>query len=181
MDNKELRKKAIETVAFYTDLGNEIFKTSMKMPIVDFSLKGKVGGKYHTTEHKVKVNMVLFAENYDDYIENTIPHEVAHAFQRHMFEHYDDYGRRVMPHGREWKRIMLAFGKNPSVTHSYDVSNSTQRTVAREFVYSCKCMEHKLTIIKHRRMQKAMYRGGAYVCRHCKGKLEFVGRKSLAA
>jgi len=175
-----LKRKAIETVKFYTDLGNEIFHTDMRTPHVDFSLKGKVGGKYYSKGHKVKVNMVLFAENEEDYIENTIPHEVAHAVQRHLYGAYNyRTGRRVMPHGREWKQIMIAFGKSPSVTHSYDVSNATQRTVPREFVYKCKCRTFNFTIIRHRRVQQAERQGrGSYSCRSCHGKLKYVGRAS---
>jgi len=179
MTNNDLRDKAIEIVASYTKLGNKIFNTDMRKPHVDFSLKGRVGGQYLTRKHVVRVNMVLFAENYDDYIENVIPHEVAHAFQRHIHNAFCfDSGRRIMPHGREWKNIMIQFGKNPSTTHNYDVSNSTQKTVARDFIYNCGCRSYNFTIIRHRRAQK---RQGTYSCRKCHTKLEYVGKDSIAA
>ena len=77
--------------------------------------------------------MVLFRENFEDYIEQTLPHEIAHAFVRHqkysICPSFDDvisgrYRRssRPKPHGSEWKRVMLAFGKTPSRCHSYEKS-----------------------------------------------------------
>jgi len=177
MNNSELRAKVIETVAFYTDLGNETFKTNMATPNIDFSLKGRVGGKYSPREHMVKVNMILLAENAEDYLESTIPHEVAHGFQRHIYGQYQ-HGRRIMPHGYEWKRIMLTLGKNPKRTHSYDVSNATQRTVAREFAYRCHCKTHMFTIIRHRRAQKSQ---AGYRCKRCGHSLSYVGNKMAVA
>lgn len=179
MQTAELKSKAIETVKFYTELGNEIFHTNMRMPHVDFSLKGKVGGYYYSKGHKVKVNMVLFAENYEDYLDTTIPHEVAHSLQRHLHGHINyRNGRRIMPHGQEWKRIMIAFNKSPKVTHNYDVENATQRTVPREFVYRCGCRTHNFTIIRHRRSQRSQ---GGYRCRRCGQSLKYVGKESAVA
>lgn len=173
MTNSDLRNKAKEVIAFYTELGNELFKSDMRKPQIDCTLKGKCGGQYDPSKHSIRVNMVLFSENYDDYIENTLPHEMAHAFQRHIHGRIDyRTGRRIMPHGREWKTIMYQFGKTPSTTHNYNVDNSTQRTVAREYVYSCNCRSYDFTIIRHRRAQR---QEGMYSCRKCNGKLKYNG------
>jgi len=171
MDTHELRRKAIETAKYYTDLGNKIFNTNMSCPNLTFKVRGRVGGKYSSATHEVKVNMVLFSENVEDYIDRTLPHEVAHAFQRHLYGHYNGY-RRVMPHGVEWKRIMRAFGKTPKVTHSYDTTNASQRTVKQAYPYRCSCKEWNLTIIRHRRAQQE---NTPYRCPKCRTRLVFAG------
>jgi len=172
MEASELKAKAIESIKHYVDKGNAIFNISMPYPKTDFSVRGTVGGKYATSSHTVMVNMVLFAENVNEYLTSTIPHEVAHAFQRHIYGNYNSF-KRVMPHGNEWKRIMIALGKNPKRCHNYDTSNATARTVSRDYSYSCNCnTPHNLTSIRHHRMQsnKAVYR-----CVRCKAALRYDG------
>jgi SprT protein len=170
MDTATLRAKAIEQIRHYTELGNQRLNTDMPMPKVDFSVRGRVGGKYSPRTHTVMVNMVLFSENVEHYLEQTIPHEVAHGFQRHVYGQYR-YGKRVMPHGTEWKNIMRVLGKRPDRCHSYDTSNASRHTVARSFPYKCDCSTYNLTIIRHRRAMK----GIGYSCRKCGGSIRYVG------
>lgn len=164
------RMQAIDTVQFYTDLGNELFNTNMRTPSVVFSLNGKCGGTYSTRNHVININSVLMGENMGEYIEQTIPHEVAHAFQRHIYGGYR-YGKRVMPHGKEWKSIMTSFGKEPMRCHDMDTSNSTCRTVGRDYQYRCNCRTFNFTAIRHRRSMK----GTKYTCLICHSRFEYVG------
>jgi SprT protein len=123
--------------------------------------------KYSIRKHMIMVNAILFSENVEEYLNQTIPHEVAHAFQSHL---YRNCGYRVMPHGSEWKRIMIKFGKNPKRTHSYDVSNAVMRRVQKNYIYICNCKSHHyLTATCHNRAKKAKEQGrNAYRCRICK-------------
>ena len=174
--SNELRIKALAVVQEYTEMGNRIFNTSMAVPTITFKLKGACGGQYSSRTHEVRVNMVLFAENVEHYADTTIPHEVAHAFQRHLYSS-SSMGRRVMPHGQEWKRIMVRLGKSPKRCHTYDTSNSSKKTVAKSFEYRCNCKSFMFTIIRHRRAQKAEAQGigGCYRCPKCKGNLKYAG------
>lgn len=165
-----LKAKAEEAIRFYSELGNEILKTNMTVPRIDWSLKGKVGGAYRTGNHTIRINLVLLSENIEYYLEQIVPHEVAHACV-HAKWGFFRYHSRISPHGQEWKYVMRAFGKSPDRCHNLDVTNATQRTVAREYVYHCGCNEYKLTIIRHRRIQK----GAKYTCRHCHKSLEYKG------
>ena len=176
MTRTDLINKATETIDFYTEMGNEVFAIQMPMPKLDFSLRGTCGGKYSPRLHTVKVNLVLFKENFEDYIENTLPHELAHAITRHKFD--TEYSR-VKPHGPEWKRVMRALGKAPTRCHSYDTSNARVRRVRKGYEYSCACKTYSLTIIRHRRAQKAM--GSGYRCRKCGQSLRYVGHESAVA
>jgi SprT protein len=168
----ELMAKAEEAIRFYVELGNEVLNLNMSYPTPDYSLRGKCGGQYDPRIHSIRINMVLLSENLEDYLDQTIPHEVAHALTRSKYERY---GRRIQPHGNEWKSVMRALGKRPDRCHSYDVSNSTVRTVKRQYKYACRCKTFELTIIRHRRAQKAVAQDkSAYKCRACNSPLKYI-------
>jgi SprT protein len=167
----ELKSEVIEAIENYVTLGNKLFATQMRMPNADFSLRGRVGGIYSSKTHSIGVNMVLLAENTQDYLSQTIPHEVAHAFQRHIYGSVY-YGKRVMPHGNEWKRIMIKFGKDPKRCHSYDTQNAQVRRVSRDYEYVCNCGTHNVTALLHKRMQ---IENKKYRCRKCNTRLSYNG------
>lgn len=189
MTTSELKNQATETIKFYVELGNEIFNTDLKMPEIDFNLKGTCGGKYSIRKNIVKINLILFAENVEDYLNQTIPHEVAHAFQYHLCHlknvtNQAFYGaKKIMPHGKEWKQIMRAFGKDPKRTHSYDVSNAKIRRIAKNHVYVCGCKDpHYLSDTCHKRALRATQLGhAAYKCRICKKHLIYQSENSQIA
>lgn len=104
----------------------------------------------------VRLNPVLMAEN-DDFIEETVPHEIAHVG---VFYWLGRPARR--PHGREWLRLMHLLGAEPSRGHRYDVSNAVTRRL-RRYPYACGCREHRLTSIRHNRVRF----GASYCCRQC--------------
>jgi SprT protein len=163
-------EKAKEAVEFYTEMGNEILGTDMPTPFLDFSLRGTMGGAYSPAKHTVKVNLVLLSENFEDYLEQTIPHELAHGFVRHKWG--NSYrGRVVRSHGREWKSVMRALGKEPTRCHSYDVDNARVRRVAKQYRYACACQEFELTSIRHNRIRDAK----TYSCKRCRQPLKYQG------
>jgi SprT protein len=163
----ELKSEVIEAIENYVTLGNKLFATQMRMPNADFSLRGRVGGIYSSKTHSIGVNMVLLAENIQDYLSQIIPHEVAHAFQRHIYGSVY-YGKRVMPHGNEWKRIMIKFGKDPKRCHNYDTENAKVRKVARDYEYVCDCRTHHLTALMHK---KISVQHKNYKCLKCKTRI----------
>lgn len=61
-------------------------------------------------------------------VRETVLHEYAHLVV------YDRWGDQAMPHGEEWREVMILFGLNPQVTHDYECQ---RRTVKKP--YSCKC------------------------------------------
>jgi len=56
---------------------------------------------------RVKLNLLLFHEDNRDLLLETLCHEVAHAAA------YRIHGRRVRPHGREWRALLTAAGFPP--------------------------------------------------------------------
>src|SRR5271165_56987 len=101
------------------------FKKMYYVPSVHYDVKGTLGGYHHNGG--VHFNPILLMENLEDYIENTVPHEVAHhidtingdnARPEVSFGTYSAailVGRRFKRpkrsvHGPSWQLIMRVFG-----------------------------------------------------------------------
>src|SRR3546814_5914536 len=113
--------------------------------------------KYH-----VQLNSVRYQENIQDFLEDTIPHEVAHLIT------YVLHGREAKAHGNEWQSIMRALGVRPDRCHSYDTTNSAVAKAVYKFKCDCKVFE-----LSSRRYKKGL--AGHYSCKKCQSKLHFVG------
>ena len=154
----------------FLDMAEHHFGRSFNPPHVRCNLRGTTGGTYSSKKDELAFNGVLMRENPEEYWNQVIPHEVAHKVQRDVYGHYR-HGKRVMPHGREWKAIMRLFGLNPDRCHKMDVSNARVRRVARNYTYKCRCQTHNLTKVRHNRIQQ----GIKYRCGTCKNPLEYAG------
>ena len=84
------------------------------IPVIKYDLKGVVAGQCIYIGI-IRLNSFLLRENLEDFLENTIPHEVAHYIAVKVF------GSLIKPHGKEWKMIMNLLGVFPVRCHSYDV------------------------------------------------------------
>ena len=125
-------------------------------PVISFDLKGQAAGQANYRENKIRFNRQLLEKYTPEFVDQTVPHEFAHLVA------YQKFGRRIRPHGMEWKRVMEAFGVDPARTHSFDVA-PTRRL--KRFHYRCHCpgSDYQLSSIRHNRVQ----RGGIYLCRKC--------------
>lgn len=126
---------------------------------IKFDLTGKAAGMAlfpHRATSIIRFNALLLIENREDFLKRTVPHEVAHVIARNIF------GKKIKPHGVEWKQVMKLFGAEASRCHSYDVSRSTRRTLKR-FSYHCECRTHELSSIRHNRVLQ----GQRYHCVKC--------------
>ncbi len=161
----ELINKAREQVIGFTLKPEDVF--------VRFDLRGTTAGQggYFSDEQGfgVKFNLHLLNENWQDYLDETIAHEVAHVVVTAQYKHSN--GRRPKPHGREWQMVMRnVFNTEPQRTHDYDVAACRVRTVKR-YKYKCSCRTHMLTSIRHNRILRGEQ---VYHCRSCKGTLTLV-------
>ena len=158
----DLIAEARTQVDFWFDLAEELipaFKMEWR-PRVTFNLRGQTAGTASWSKRELRLNEILLRENFEHFQKRTIPHEVAH-FVTHAIT--QGYGKS---HGREWKMVMRKFGCEVSRCHSYDVTNSTVRTVVKEYRYICGCSERMYTRIRHRRSEE---NGGRYYrCRNCR-------------
>ncbi|SDJ36927.1 SprT protein [Ferrimonas sediminum] len=123
-------------------------------PQIGFTLRGMSAGAAHLADNRLRFNPVLLQENPQAFVDEVVPHEVAHllVWQLHG---------RVRPHGREWQRMMAeVFDCPPRTRHSFDVSSVGPAT----FAYRCDCQTHPLTLRRHNKVQRGQ---ANYQCRRC--------------
>lgn len=151
-----------QAVRQYIEKARTIYKKEFAIPVVRFDLSGRTGGQAIWGQHVIRVNPVLCAENFNEYIKQTIGHEVAHLIT------YAVYGVRSKPHGHEWQSVMRRFGLPADRCHQYDTTNSRARQTTK-IKYSCNCKVHEVGPTLHRRMQL----GARYTCKTCGCVLKF--------
>lgn len=135
----------------------------LPVPAVAFDLRGRAAGQAvfarRSRECRIRINAKLLASHPREMLDETVPHEVAHVVI------YRLHGRRVRPHGAEWKALMRAFGVAPEPCHTLP-SEPARRL--KQYRYRCACSEPVwLTSIRHNRAR----RGTVYLCRRCGEKL----------
>ncbi len=93
---------------------------------------------------------MLLLENEQAFIDEVVPHELAHLL---VWKHFG----RVAPHGKEWKWMMESvLGVPARRTHQFELESVRRNT----FPYRCKCQQHQLTVRRHNRVVRgeAVYR-----------------------
>ncbi|MBD1551970.1 SprT family zinc-dependent metalloprotease [Pseudomonas typographi] len=143
------------------------FKRPFTRPEVSLKLRGQRAGVAHLQENKLRFNLELFEENTEDFLHQTVPHEVAHLVAHQMF------GERIAPHGHEWQLIMRGvYELAPLRCHTYAVK---RRQVTR-YIYHCPCAsEFPFSAQRHSLVRQ----GRRYLCRQCRQTLVFSGETRL--
>ncbi len=150
---------ARETVA---DVLAKAFKLWPSLPMscfvkIELGIRGACAGRAYYSQNKIKLNEQLFRENEDDFIRNTIPHEVAHLISFAL------HGANGRGHGRHWREVMRKLGVEDSARcHFY---HTTPARKVRFFPMSCACASgcNVSSIVANR-----IKRGYAYRCKRCK-------------
>lgn len=117
----------------------------------------------------VYLNYDFVKNNLGYFLQQTIPHEVAHLFARAI-----QVKKRKLegPHGRTWKSIMRnVYGIEPERTHDLDPIQSPSSR--KKHKYICNCMKHLLTDACHRKVQNGTKN---YRCVKCKGSLTYLSK-----
>ncbi|AGA89539.1 hypothetical protein Thimo_0700 [Thioflavicoccus mobilis 8321] len=153
-----LRHEAIEQSRRLLQLAERHYRRTMPTPEIRFDLRGQAAGQARIapTGTQIRYNRQLLHDNPTEFLNQTIPHEVAHLVAYRVF------GRRIRPHGREWQAVMAFFGAPAQRCHRFAVKRGTGRQLARH-AYHCACRTHALTSIRHNRV----LRGRRYYCRTC--------------
>lgn len=93
---------------------NAFFSRKFPRCAIQYGVNGGHAGYANYTQNLIKLNSELLLRNYQDMLEDTVPHEVAHLITRQVF------GNSVKSHGNEWRTVMMAvFGIQPSRCHKY--------------------------------------------------------------
>ena len=156
-----LKSKIMERFAECYQISNDFRSDNediIDMPEVRFDLNSRTNAAmycYSQGKSYFRINLFFAKNNIEDYIGNTIPHEVCHHL---VFERITRPFRiRVSPHGREWSYFMRnIFKLEPKTYHNYKLPDSIK--------YRCNCQEIYLSPIRHNKMMKdPTY----YTCKKC--------------
>lgn len=158
VDPQAVHQRLIELLA----LAENHWGREFPFPQVRFDLRGLCAGQALQRDNCIRINLTLFRENVEQYLRQTVGHELAHLVCWHV------HGHRVRPHGAEWRQVMHVFGLPAQRCHTYDTARSRGRRVLTTFPYQCRCRIRQMTIIRHRRMLR---RPGYYSCIQCGEKL----------
>lgn len=138
------KKQIVDKVHACVALVEKKYNITFKKPLITFNVRGTCGGKAYYNEWKVDFNATLAKDNLQTYLDDVVPHEVAHlatkiiypeALQRRM-------GQKRRPHGPEWASIMVALGADPKRTHNMDTTEARVRTKVT-YGYKCSCCGHE--------------------------------------
>ena len=119
-------------------------------PKLVYQQRGTSAGTAWLESYEIRLNPVLMMENQQAFIDEVVPHELAHLLV------WKPCGRSPPP-GKEGKGMREAVrGVPPRRTHKFG-----REPVRRNpFPYRCKCQEHQLTVRRHNRVVRgeATYR-----------------------
>ena len=145
-------------------LAESFFQRRFARPEVSLKLRGQKAGVAHLQENKLRFNPQLYRENPDDFLRQTVAHEVAHLIAHAVF------GARIQPHGAQWQQIMQGVYQLPPLRcHNYAIK---RRSVSR-FIYRCSCIDGEFPFSTRR--HALVMRGQRYLCRRCNSQLTFSG------
>ena len=164
----EQERLILERTEKWIKLANRHYGLDLDVPTVNFNVKGTAWGYYMRRGKKVTIrfNPLLFARYFQEGLQDTVPHEVAHYVVDSM------YTGRPRPHGPEWREVMNLFGiKNPRATSDYDTTGLEVRR-QRRFSYACGCQNHEVSTTRHKRILK----GAKYLCRTCGQELSAISQ-----
>lgn len=133
---------------------NQALERQYPEPKLVYQQRGTSAGTAWLQEYEIRLNPVLLIENEQAFIDEVVPHELAHLL---VWKHF---GRKA-PHGKEWKWMMESvLGVPARRTHQFELTSVRTKT----FPYHCRCQQHQLTVRRHNRV----VRGEAtYRCVHC--------------
>lgn len=146
------------------DTANSHYHKNFSIPGFDFSLKGTTAGVAVVGRWLIQLNKTLFEENEKEFLDQVIGHELAHLLAGALF------GRKIAPHGKEWKSVMQTLGLRVETKHSLNVENSMRSS--KIFKYVCACQEHLISLRKQNSMSRT---NGKLQCKSCNTVLKYSG------
>ncbi|HEN3567361.1 SprT family zinc-dependent metalloprotease [Yersinia sp. HM-2024] len=161
-----LQQAVMRCLRHKLQLANQHLGTDYPEPKINYHQRGTSAGSAYLQSFEIRLNPVLLLENQQPFIDEVVPHELAHLLV------YRQFGR-VPPHGKEWRWMMEHVLQVPaSRTHQFEVTSVRSKT----FNYQCKCQQHALTIRRHNKVQRGE---SEYRCRECGEKLQFIAKKAV--
>jgi SprT protein len=182
------KQRVVDETGYCIQKACELFNRSFALIPVSFNIRGRAVGMYRANKHQreIRYNPWLFAKYFDDNLENTVPHEVAHYIIDVVYGHGSrsitpltrevsrfapsmniGQGHHVRPHGKEWQALMNEFGADAKRTYSYDLGGIPVRR-QKQYNYHCACNTYQLSTHRHNKINRNAAR---YFCRQCRDEL----------
>lgn len=151
-----LHNNVIACLRQHLSVANQFFDTIFGEPQIVYRKKGSIAGSALLDKWQIQLNLDMLLENTHQFIEEVIPHELAHLIA------YKQFGGRIAPHGKEWQMVMeQVFHSDARRTHSFNLPEPSKQNRYR---YHCQCQEHLLTKIRHQKIQRQQTQ---YYCKKC--------------
>ena len=115
LDVTQMKEQASRKVWQVLEELNEEYNAEFDFPKIEWVVCGTTAGRAWLTQWRIQLNEQLCKENLQDFMNDTIPHEVAHLVAYKVF---GDDG-----HGDGWRSVMRALGLNPTRCHEYNTRN----------------------------------------------------------
>lgn len=165
----ELRNRCNALLVEYYTKAKILFPTmTISLPSMDFNKRGLSAGTATYSTNHISINPIYLVEQANNnFIEETIPHELAHLIA------YNVYGRAGHGHGRKWQRVMRTLGQTPDRCHNYDGTNARVRQTVK-YEISCGCQVEKpkfIGAVRAARMRKGTQH---YICKGCSQRVVLV-------
>jgi|LakMenE18May11ns_1017448.scaffolds.fasta_scaffold9959282_11 SprT protein len=161
--SSELQRLAAKKIKQCLSIARRKIKKDLPYEGVKFFHKSTDAGYVIASENNcVYLNHDLFRKNKKRFLDEIIPHEVAHLVAEAL-------SPRESPHGGTWKIVMQSvFSLKPERCHSMETKGIGRTT--QKFLYICACQKHEVGIIRHNKVQS----GKKFRCVKCKKELVFL-------
>lgn len=121
---KDRRKKVEDQVRASLDIAEAHYKQKFEMPEIRYDIKNTDGGTATFQSWLIRLNLILMVENEEKFLATTVPHEVAHLVARRVYHvKLAAEGKKMRPHGKEWKEVMELFKIPAKTHHTYDCTS----------------------------------------------------------
>jgi SprT protein len=162
MDELIIKSKIITEAQNIYKRGITIFNIQNPMTLnFSFSLRGRVAGE--AKQNSIKYNIEIARLNFDTFMIDTVPHEVAHVICRQVYP-------RAKSHGREWKHIMVKLGYAPNRCHEMVY---VPARITKKYEIFCDCRTHEVGLKVYNKIKN----GKIYRCQLCHS-VCFIGEES---
>lgn len=117
----ELRKEVMDKIEeCYVKCEKHYGKTFVR-PEVQFNIRNTHAGTANYATNLIRFNLTFLVENKEAFIARTPGHEVAHLVANAVYSKVRENGKKVRPHGAEWKEVMGVIGQKAEVYHQFEV------------------------------------------------------------
>jgi predicted SprT family Zn-dependent metalloprotease len=121
---KELQTKVEKALLAACATAEAKYGMKFELPEIRWDIKNTDGGRANYANWLVRLNLILCVENEEKFLATTVPHEMAHLINyRVNYATLLAAGKKLRPHGKEWKEVMAVLSVPAKTTHSYQCTS----------------------------------------------------------